>query len=213
MNSVLIPFILLTSTVSILSAQTYFGVKGNYSLSLNRSSTVKYDDAQDLLLYNVELTDEDILPSFGLFAYYRNDPIYIQTELHYRVTDLNFEVIDVLDFDNLRPQNFVKRTNEIIWPLHAGWQYYNLRFGAGTSLAFILSENEVFETLEFIEERRSSLEFSYTINFGIVYQRLLLELNYEWQTDGIADYFYFREDRKGFDQNNGIVNLSLGFLF
>ena len=205
---------LLFITLSYLGdAQTYFGIKGNYSLSFARAEINKYDDAQDFLLYHVEMLDQDVSPGITLFTYFRNDPIYIQAELSYRRTEINFLVIDALRFDNLQPQRTTKRTDYIQIPIHGGLQYYNLKLGAGALVSLAISENIAFEEFDFFEERRRKFETGFTANIGLVFKRLQLELSYEYQTGGIADYIYFREDKKGFTQDVQFVNLGLGLLF
>jgi len=198
---------------SALSSQTYFGIKASYGLSFAKSETNKYDDAQDFLLYQVQLIDQDVYPGLSIFGYYRNDPIYVQAELTYRRTDINFSVIDVLMFDNLQAQRKTKRTDQLIFPVHGGIHLGNLKLGAGAYLAGIISENNVFQEFQFFEERRRSIETGFTVNMGLVFQRLQLEINYELQTGGVADYIYFRGDKKGFKQDTRFVNISLGFLF
>lgn len=205
--------ILLIASCQALKAQTYFGIKATYGLSFAKGETNKYDDVQDFLLYKIDLIDQDIYPSLSVFGYYRNDPIYIQAELGYRRTDLNFSIIDALMFENLVPQKKTKRTHQVLFPIHAGVQIQNIKLGAGAYVSRVISENTVFEELDFFEERRRKLETGFSINMGLVFQRLQLELNYEIQTSGIADYFYFRGDKKGFKQDVQFVNLAIGFLF
>lgn len=196
-----------------IQAQTYFGIKGTYALSFTKSEVVKYDDVQDFLLYQITLKDQDVLPSVSAYIYYRNDPIYLQAELSFRRTEINFAVIDVLMPDDLRPRNRTKRTDKILVPIHAGLQYQNLKFGGGPIVSYIINENEVFEALDHFEERRQTVEIGFSINFGLVIRRLELDISYEMHLDGTADYFYFRETKKGFIQDNRLVKLGLGFLF
>jgi len=199
-----------------LSAQFYAGVKGSYSIPFVRSQELKYDDQDDFLMYKVRFIEQDVTPTLSAFAYYRNELIYIQGEVGYRKVKSKFSSIDYLSFlddYDLTPSAHTKETNYIIVPITGGVRFHNFKFGCGPVVSFIASENKIFEDLQYFEEKRRNVEYGFSFSAGLALYRLHIDISYEYQFEGVGDYFYFREASKGFTNQTQFVNIGLGFLF
>lgn len=196
-----------------MDAQVYFGIKGSYSIPFIRSSELKLDDFQDFIVYKIKFIEQDVTPTISAFTYYRNEIIYLQGEIGYRRVRSRYSSINYLNFSDLTPINRTKETNYIVIPLTAGLRFENFKFGAGPVISVITSENEVFEGLEYFEERRSSTEYGFSFTVGMALYRLHIDLSYEYQFNGVGEYFYFRENNQGFQQQSQFLNIGLGYLF
>jgi len=205
--------LLSLSLLHKLNAQVYFGIKGSYSIPFIRSSELKYDDFQDFILYKIRFIEQDVSPTISLFTYYRNELIYLQAEVAYRRVRSKFSSIDYLNFNDLTPVIHDKETNYVVIPLTAGIRFKNFKFGAGPVISIVAKENNVFEGLDFFEERRSTAEYGFSFTLGMALYRLHIDLSYEYQFNGVGDYLYFRENNQGFQQQTQFLNIGLGFLF
>jgi len=191
----------------------YPGIKGSYTIPFVRSQEIKYDDELDFLVYKVRFVEQDVSPTISLFAYYRNDLIYLQGEVAYRRIKSRFTSIDFLNHEDLTPIKETKETNYLMIPLSAGIRFHNFKFGCGPVLSFIISENKIFEELLYFEEKRRKMEYGFSISAGLALYRLHIDLSYQLQFDGVGEYIYFREDSKGFTNQPQFLNIGLGYLF
>ena len=194
-------------------AQLYGAVKVTYSLPFIRSQKVKYDDHLDFLLYKVRFIEQDVSPTISAFAYFRNELLYLEGGIGYRRVRSKFSSIDYLNYEDLTPQLETKETNYFVIPITTGIRFENFKFGFGPVVSIIASENKIFENLQFFEERRDNVEYGFSINAGLALYRLHIDISYEYQFNGVGDYFYFRGDRKGFTNQSRFVNIGLGYLF
>jgi len=194
-------------------SQLYLGVKGSYTLSFSRSQEIKYDDTQDFLTYKIRFIEQDVSPSVHVFAYYRNDLIYIQGEIGYRNIKTRFSSTNFLSLDNLTPIEVIKKTDYLIFPISAGLRVENFKFGVGPVFSIIVGENPIFEEIESFEERRTRVESGFAFNFGMALYRLHIDLSYEMKFNSVGDYLYYRKDSKGFDNPVQYLSVGLGFLF
>lgn len=196
-----------------LDAQFYAGIKGSYAIPFVKSQEIKYDDHLDFLMYKVRFVEQDISPTISGFAYFRNEMIYLQGEVGYRRVKSKFTSINYLNYYDLTPTTQTKETNYIILPISAGVRFHNFKFGCGPVVSIIASENKIFEDLEFFEEKRERTEFGFAFNAGLALNRLHIDISYEFQFEGVGDYFYFRGANNGFSNQTRFVNLGLGYLF
>lgn len=196
-----------------IGAQLYVGVKGTYSLPFARAQEIKYDDAQDFLTYKMKFVEQDVSPMMSVFAYYRNDIIYLQGEVGYRRVNTRFSSVNYLNPPDITTIETIKKTNYLLVPLSAGIRFDRFKFGVGPVFGFILSQNTIFEEIESFEERRRQMDAGFQFQFGITLYRLHIDLSYEYQFNSVGDYLYYRQDAKGFDSQAQFVNLGLGFLF
>ena len=207
----IIPFVFCPTKVD---AQLYGGVKGSYSIPFVRSQEVKYDDKLDFLMYKVKFIEQDVSPTISAFAHYRNDFLYLQTEIGYRRVRSKFSSIDYLNYEDLTPTLETKETNYIIIPVTAGVRFKNFKFGCGPVVSIIANENKIFKDMLFFEERRKNVEYGFSYTAGLVLYRLNINITYEYQFEGVGDYFYFRGDNsKSFSNQPQFINLGLGYLF
>jgi len=203
-------FITISAT---LTGQMYFGVKGTYSIPFNRSHEIKYDDDQDFFIYRVNFVEQDFSPTVSLVGYYRNDLIYLQSELAYRRSKTKFLADNFIDLENITNTSEVKTTHTIDLPLIAGVRLDRFKLGVGPTFSIIISENELFSDIEFFEERRSRVETGFGFQTGVVLYRLHLDLTYQYRFNGVGDYLYWRKEFKGFSDPVQYLDLGLAFFF
>ena len=200
----------MTSSVT-LSSQTYFGVKGSFSIPFNRPHEFRFDDANDFFIFSVTFVEQDYTPTLSFVTYYRNDIIYLQGELAYRRTDTSFSFDNLIDLDNIISSSVEKRTHSIDLPLIAGVRLDRFKLGVGPTFSIILAENELFSDIDFFEERRSTIETGFGFQFGIVLHRFHVDLTYQYRFNGAGDYLIWRSSVQGF--NDPVQYLDLGFSF
>lgn len=196
-----------------LNAQFYAGVKGSYSIPFVKSQELKYDDHQDFIMYKVRFVEQDISPTISGFVHFRNELLFLQAEVGYRKVKSKFTSINYLNYYDLTPTTETKETNFIILPITAGVRFHNFKFGCGPVVSFIASENKIFQDLEFFQEKRGRTEFGFSFSAGLALNRLHIDIGYEFQFEGVGDYFYFRDANNGFSNQTRFVNLGLGYLF
>ena len=196
-----------------LSGQTYFGVKGTFSVPFNRSHEIKYDDAQDFFIFRVEFIEQDFSPTLSLVSYYRNDIIYLQGELAYRRSRTRFNFDNLIDLENIISSSEVKTTHSLDIPLIAGVRLERFKLGVGPTFSVILAENELFSDVELFEERRSNVEAGFGFQFGIVLYRLHLDLTYQYRFNGVGDYLFWRSSVQGFSDPVQYIDLGLSYFF
>lgn len=199
--------------INILNAQFYAGVKGSYSIPFVRSQEIKYDDHLDFLMYKVRFVEQDVSPTISAFAYFRNELLYLQGEVGYRRVRSRFTSINYLNYDDLTPSVQTKETNYIVLPISAGIRFQNFKFGVGPVVSIIAKENKIFEDLQFFEEKRGKTEYGFSFSGGLALNRLHIDISYEFQFEGVGDYFYFRDASNGFSNQTRFLNLGLGYLF
>lgn len=193
--------------------QTYFGVKGTYSIPFNRPHEIKLDDANDLFIYRLTFIEQDYTPTVSLVTYYRNEVIYLQGELAYRRANTRFRAENFIDLENITNTSVTKTTHSLDIPLIAGVRLDRFKLGAGPMFSVILSENELLPEVEFFEERRNALEAGFGFQVGIVLYRLHVDLNYQIRFNGAGDFLYWRSNFSGFDDPIQYLDLGLAFFF
>jgi hypothetical protein len=211
--TILITLLLGLGAQVSLRAQTYFGIKGTYSIPFNRPHEIKYDDADDLFIYRVNFIEQDYTPTVSLVTYYRKELIYLQGELAYRRAKTRFSADNFIDLQNITNTSVVKTTHSLDIPLIAGIRLDRFKLGVGPMFSIILSENELFGDIEFFEERRSSVEAGFGFQTGIVLYRLHVDLTYQFRFNGVGDYLYWRSDFRGFSDPVQFLDLGLSFFF
>ena len=206
---------LLSSTTlsTTLSSQTYVGVKGSWSVPFNRPHEIKYDDAQDFFIFRLGFIEQDFTPTVSVVTYYRNDIIYLQGELGYRRAKTRFNFDNLIDLENIISSTAEKTTHSLDIPLIAGVRLERFKLGVGPTFSVILAENELFSEVEFFEERRNTVEAGFGFQFGVVLDRLHIDLNYQYRFNGVADYLYWRSAIQGFSDPVQYLDLGLIFLF
>jgi len=191
----------------------YGGVKAAYSIPFNEQHEIKYDDALDNFIYRVKFIEQDYTPTVSIVGYYRKDLVYFQTEIGYRRAKTKFLADNYIDLDNITTTEYVKKTHSLEFPLVAGVRLDRFKLGVGPVFSFIISENPIFEDVDFFEERRSNLETGFSFNVGILLYRIHLDVSYKYQFGGVADYLYWRQDFKGFSDPVQYLDVGMGFYF
>lgn len=187
------------------------GVKASYFLSMSQARELAYDDTEDFLSHKIRFIEEDISPVPELFVSLSNDLAYLKVGLAYRRIQTRFSFRDFLDYDNTNYSPELKRSNTVLIPIEAGLKLKNMRFGAGPSLSFLVSENTVFESIGELEERRNMFTTGYHISFSITHNRLMFEILFEERFHGVAEYIYYRGDSQAFDQRAKYISLGLAY--
>lgn len=195
-----------------LQAQFGYGLKGSYSIPFNTKEEIKYDDSQDYLIYKVLFEEIDVAPTLSLLGYYRRDLIYFQSELSYRRVRSRFTADNYVDLENITTLGNTKTTHSLDVPFVAGVRIEQFKLGVGPTFSFILSENKLFQDVEYFEERRSSVEFGFGFHAGIVLYRLHIDVSYQYRFNGVADYLYWRKDYRGFSQPVQYLELGLALV-
>lgn len=206
-------FLLFFVLAVSLEAQLYYGFKGNYSIPFVDSQEIKYDDADDFLIYRVNFIDQSVAPTISLYGYYRKDLIYFQSELIYRQVKSRFIADNYVDLTNITRIENIKITKSIDVPIIAGLRVDRFKLGFGPSFSFIISENKIFQDIELFEEQRSRVESGFGFYFGVVLYRLHVDLSYQYKFNGVGDYLYWRGAYKGFSQSVQFIDLGMAFIF
>ncbi len=196
-----------------MQGQFYLGVKGSYSIPFNRSLEIKYDDAQDFFIYQVEFLEQDYTPTLSLVGYYRQDLVYFQSELGYKRAKTRFRANNYIDLDNITSTINVKTTHSIDVPVIAGVRIDRFKLGVGPTFSFILSDNEIFTDTDFFEEKRNFVETGFGFHFGILLYRLHVDVSYQYRFNEIGDYLYWRKTHQGFSQAVRYLDIGLGLYF
>lgn len=191
--------------------QVHVGAKVAYSLSFGRSETLLFEDAEDLLAFEVKFSEEDVRPLMGLLAYYEQGKVYVQTEFLYKQTRSNFKAIDWRTLEQTTYRE-PKVTNFIQIPIQAGYRLGNLKLGVGPVFSFILSENDLFDEVRIFEERRRGYEAGFGFNVGLKFYKLHVDLSYEKHFNRVADYVIFKQQQSGFGQSPGYLSIGLAYL-
>lgn len=197
---------------SPLFSQIIYGPKVALTLSFAKTETLLFDDPFDYLLYEVFFIEEDVSPSFGMFAMFKDKNIFIQPEMLYYSTSSNFKYIDwerpgAPEFAETKVSHFLS------FPIVAGVYLENFRFSVGPIFSFIIAENEVFKEFKYFEERREKLESGFSFSAGVSLLRLIIDFRYEFHFNKVADYFVFQSFQSGFAQSPGYLSMSLGYQF
>ena len=204
---------MLLSLSTDSSAQLYGGIKASFSIPFNEQQLNKYDDAEDNFIYSVRFIEQDYTPTISIVGYYRQDLVYFQTELGYRRARTKFLATDLIDLNDITITEYVKTTHILDIPLVAGIRLDRFKLGVGPIFSFILSENAIFENVEFFEERRGNLEAGFSFNVGVLLYRIHIDLSYRYQFRGVADYLYWRSAANGFHDPVQYLDLGMGFFF
>ncbi len=194
-----------------ISAQFNFGVKTALTLSFAKTENLLFDDPFDYLLYEVMFEDEDVSPTFGLFASLKEDNLYLQSEVLYRNITSNFNYI-IWETNPPKTNAAAKRTHFIAVPVMGGVLVDRFKLGVGPVFSFILSENEIFEEFKHFEERREWLEAGFAFNLGVQLLRLNLDFRYELHFNRVADYFVFNQLQAGFGQSPAYLSIGLSYI-
>lgn len=203
-------FIFLSNGES-LKSQLTVGIKASYFLSMSQAQELSYDDTQDFLSHKIRFIEEDVSPVPELFASLSNERTYVKLGLAYRRIQTRFSFRDFLDYANTHYSPELKRSSTLLLPMEAGLKLKNMRFGAGPSLSFLVSENTVFESIRELEERRNMFTTGYHISFSITHNRLMFEILFEERFHGVAEYIYYRGDSQSFDQRAKYISLGLAY--
>ncbi len=195
-----------------VEAQFNYGVKTALTLSFAKTENLLFDDPFDYLLYEVMFEEEDVSPTFGIFATLKEDNLYIQSEALYRNISSNFSYI-IWETNPPRANAETKTTHFIAVPVTGGVQVDRFKFGVGPVFSFILTENEIFREFKHFEERREWLEAGFAFNVGVQLLRLSLDFRYELHFNRVADYFVFNQLQAGFGQSPAYLSIGLGYAF
>ena len=208
-----IALLLCLLTSQKVQSQLYYGVKGGYSIPLVQPSILELDDANDFFIYRLSFTSQTSSASPALIAYYRNELIYFQTELQYKSIKTTFLAENFIDLDNITTENRTKTTKSFDVPFVAGIRLDRYKIGVGPTFSFILSDNEIFQDVDFFDERRSSIETGFGFHFGIILYRLHIDLSYQARFNQVGDYLKWRNDRIDFKRPVSFIDLGLALMF
>jgi len=203
----------LLAGVSTLPAQFSIGLKSSLYLSFNKSSEIKLDDELDFLTYKIRFLEEDVSPSFGLFAIAENNRVYLRMDLAFRQIKSNFNYVDYMDINKLDAVSVTKETKSFISPIQMGLRLGHLRLGAGPVISYSFSQTRGLDVIPDLEERNRSIQGGYHIALAFEVNHLLIDIQYESRFHGAAEGLYYRGDNKGFNQSSQYLNLGLSYLF
>ena len=191
--------------------QVQVGAKVAYSLSFAKSQFLLFEDAEDLLQYEVRFLEDDIRPMYGIMSYYEQEKVFVQLEALFRQSSARFTSIDWSTIER-KATNQTKKTSALWVPFLAGYKYERLKLGLGPIFTFVLNENTIFDGFSNFKERREALEMGFGFNCGLQVLRLHIDVNYEHHFNKVADYIIFREQQNGFAQSPGFLTIGLSYL-
>jgi len=179
-------------------------------LTFNHPQEIKYDDANDFFIYRVNFLEQDVAPYLSLAVYHRYELVYFQLDLSYRRTSATFRALNLIDLDNITETEYTKKTHSIDLPFVAGVRYDRFKFGVGPVFSVIVGENPIFSDTSFFEERRDRIEKGFGFHIGAIFERLHLDVNYQYRFNQVGDYLYWRNVHKGFSQPIQYLDIALG---
>ncbi len=202
----------LCLTAFITEAQIQIGGRAALHLSFDRASTIRLDDELDFLTYELRFLEEDISPSFSLFAIAENERAFVRLELGYRQITSRFSYIDYRKFDNLQSIIVRREIKSLYMPALMGFKINDLKLSAGPVVSFHFQDDKALQAIEDLEERNRRFDSGYLIGVSYRLNSLMIDLFYEQRFHGTAEGLYYRGDNIPFKQSGRYLSIGLSYV-
>jgi len=210
----LLAFALILFLPTLGSSQFNYAVKVGYSTSLTETQLVRYDDAEDYVIYNITHKNILLTPNINVSMMYQDKKsnLFVQGDISYRQEHHVFEIksdilTDIRTFEEKKIHRFINI------PFVGGFASEHFKFGLGPQVSFLISDNKAFDELLYFEEERKIFETAFIVQVGYMVSDFFVELNYEYHTNGAVDNIEHRGMQRGFGLVPKYLNLNVGWYF
>ena len=207
----LIIFALVISCSFAATAQKKFGVRmGVSSTNFNPKDLVilNQNDVEDL---KIAVDDAKMGYHFGLFAQFRKNKFFIQPEVIFNSSRVDYEVDDLES--NVGSTILKERYNFVDLPINAGLKFGPLRLQAGPVGHFFINSASELKDLEGYKEKFDQATFGMQYGLGIDNCRAVLDFIWERNFNNHGDHVVFNDVKYNFNDSPDRFIVSLGIKF
>ncbi len=195
-----------------LNAQTKFGVKLNYSASINSAETSYIGSNSDIPSYQLEY--QKSLPSFSAGAYvqHRSGNLFGQAELLINRSKNQFSSTSFND-DAAADGIFDETSTFIQIPVIAGVYHNGISVGVGPMFHFLVDHQSELEAISYYEKDTRVLSAGFQVQVGFDVSHFHFDLRYENTFRTVGDHINYGTRPSGFQSNPNVITLGTAFTF
>lgn len=205
----LLLIILVFSCAFAASAQTKFGIRSGISTTNFNPKDLVILNQDDVEQFKISVDDAKYGFHFGLFAQIRKNKFFIQPEVIFNSSEIDYKVEDFEN--NLGSTIKSERFNYVDIPLMAGVKLGPLRLQAGPVGHFYVSSSSQLKDLEGYSEMFNDMALGVQYGVGLDIWRTVLDFKWERNFKNFGDHVVFDDAPYNFDgtQNRFIVSLGI----
>lgn len=177
-----------------LNSQFNLGLTINKVNSLAKPNSRMFGDADGNLSYSFGFISETTDKSVGLSLYKSFTKLFLNVDLYYRSSKTRYMIKDYTE-EFFSPVSYLDETYQTIHvPVIAGFNYKNIKLGAGTFFNYHLKNDNALGKIFPFENRNRKLDTGVEFFIGYkLFNRVLLHARYEKAFVRVGNHIYYNQ--------------------